>query len=898
MRPILFALFFSSCFLLYSFPSGGTAVNEEVHIQGKYLDWSFLPEDGGILSGLNRIGSVYNLSDTEGLLQEGFGVGSYYHPNRRLNERLEILDSKASPLISSSYECDGPNIKGLAVTKLIEPIINESSIRVTWTIKNNGSESQWISPWVRNAIHYQEDSRVDLPTVEGMESPRSELFLPAARNWASLTDTAKQETVYGIFHADHVHAFGAVSNDEGHLNTIHTAYVPRFLKPGDAWTTIYRLNVARGLSHVDFATDEFALQLDYSQNQLTALLAPAKSMDALYLDARIVAPNKRVWKLPRKKFNASPENLSRFTYEWEAPADGTYEFLAQISTESGILPLGEDTGSPHGGIDAVFSVGNAGKEKLAPWTDAPFLLDRQGRIITRDLAVEGDVRIFFASSLEKIFQEDSVRSSGKVNPVHRICLAQNESESFQLCVAPAEDPLEGVTVHISDLIHSDGKMRINASDIDICNVRYHRIQIPSHYEGPTGWFPDALPPHRAFEAHPGEVTPVWITLKAHKDTKPGLYKGMIEIKAGNGGPWKVQIEAEVFDFALPDTPTLKTDFGFSLESLASLPGGGKPQRQLLQAWLDNALNHKITLRELCQFPRESGDYTAALSTYTPHMENCIRKSASTFFVPATLLDAPAQLEAANAYVRSHNLTGKAFTQLAYEPETPAWGRVLERMQQWKNLAPDIAVTVSTTGLKAFIPEALDIWTLHAQVMDTTQNADILARTSEGGEVWWYVNHMPPRPYGNFFIDFSPMEHRILFWQSWALGIKGMYYWSVNHWQNPQDPFNYPSDVTPVNGNGMLLYPGDQGPINSIRWEVIRDGIEDYDYLALLTEYRRRLSSLRNADALMKQAAEAYNLSEIIPSLVSYTQDPVRLQTKREALARSISAMKKALEDAR
>ncbi|NLN92289.1 MAG: DUF4091 domain-containing protein [Candidatus Hydrogenedens sp.] len=891
-RGVIISLLIASCAF------AGTPVNEEVHIEGKYLEWSFLPEDGGILSGLNTLGSLFNLSAQEGLLQEGFGVGSYYLPNRRLNERLEILDRSGSPIITSSYECDGPNIKGLTVSKLIEPLVNESSIRVTWTVKNEGGESQWIAPWVRNAIERGRSARLDLPSTRGLQNPESEGFFPAARNWAAMMDLNKQESVYGIFHADHVHAFAAVSNDENVLNTIHTAYVPRFLKPGDAWTTMYRLNVARGLRHIDFATDEFALQLDYEDNRLVALLAPTKALENLYLDASIVAPNKRVWRLPRKKFSSSPERLARFSYDWEAPESGTYEFMAQLSNDQGPLALGEDTASPHGGIDTIFTVGKVSATELQPWTDAPYLLDRRGRTLSRPLAIEGDVRFFFASPLEKIFQEDRVQSAGLVNPLYRMGLAQNESESFQLALLPSTEALEKVQVTVSDLVQRDGRTKIDARDVEIFNVHYHRIQVPSHYEGPTGWFPDALPPHRPFTAQAGESTPLWVTVHAKKDTPPGIYQGTIDVTASNGGPWELALEVEVFDFALPDTPSLKTDFLFSLESLGALSGGDLPRPELLQAWLDNGLAHKVTLRELSQFPREAGDYEKALSAYTPLQEKCVDRGASTLFVPASLLEAPRQLQAANDYVLRHGLTGKAFTQLAYEPERPAWPRVLERMQQWKDLAPDIAVTVSTTGLTAFIPESLDIWTLHAQVLDTTQNADILARTSSGEEVWWYVNHMPPRPYGNFFIDFSPVEHRILFWQSWALGIKGMQYWSVNHWLDPTDPFNRLADVTPVNGDGMLLYPGKDGPINSIRWEVIRDGIEDYDYLALLMDYRRRLLNQRGAEAVLKEAAEAYDLSEIIPSLVSFSHDPARLQSKRDALARAIVSMKRTLEKAR
>ena len=102
------------------------------------------------------------------------------------------------------------------------------------------------------------------------------------------------------------------------------------------------------------------------------------------------------------------------------------------------------------------------------------------------------------------------------------------------------------------------------------------------------------------------------------------------------------------------------------------------------------------------------------------------------------------------------------------------------------------------------------------------------------------------------------------------------------------------DVTPVNGDGFLLYTDENGPVNSIRWEVIRDGIEDYDYLAVFNDRRRKLLNESGHEALLKRAAEVYNLGEVIPSLVEFTRDPDVLLKKRRELAAMIVEMNAAL----
>lgn len=871
-------------------------VEEDVQIQGQYLEWNFAPDEGGILSVLGILGSDENLAGEAGLLQEGFGVGSYYLPNRRLNERLEIVDPNSSqPMLRYIYDCDGPNIKGLKATRTMEPLPDEMSMRITWMIENKGDESQWISPWVRNEARTSTANKMRLPTLDGMRDIIEEGYYAASRNWMAVTETQKMESVCAIFHADHTHAFLTICDDAGVPQGVQTAYVPRLLKPGEVWTTMYRLNVVRGLAHVDFADDAVAAQLDYKDNTFTAIFTATKPMENVHIEGRIVAENKRVWKLPRKRFDVSPTKLARCTWDWQPPGDGVYEFMAQLYYGDAPIALGNDTGSPHGGIDTFFTVGKAQPRLMEAWTDAPYLLDRGPRDAQGQLAIAGPTNIWFAPALEKVFRQDSIAATGQPDPTMRIALAANEYESFQICLrAPENEPLHNVRVMVEDLVDPASGKRIPASSISIHNVYYHRVHVPSHYEGPTGWFPDALPAHQPFTAEGGATSPVWITVYAPAGLPAGIYRGPITISAAGRDPWELWVEAKVYDFELPVTPSLKTDFGFSIPALAAYAKNSNVNPdKLAQAYLQNALAHRVTLREFCQLPRESADYEKELTRFAARIDLLKGAGATSFYVPPTLLDAPAQLEQANAFIRNRNLQAQAFTQLAYEPEEPAWNRVLERMQQWKNRAPDIPIAVSTMGLRPFLPDMLDIWCVHAQVLDTTHNISILERTAAGSPVWWYFNHTPPRPYGNFFLDFAAIEHRILFWQSWALGMRGMQYWNVNNWPEQGDPFTDVTDITPVNGDGVLLYPGQTGPVTSIRWETVRDGLEDYDYLTLFMEQINNLKKQGGNDALLQQAAKVYNLEEIVPSLVTFTRDPQTLLNKRNEIAVMIEKMKKA-----
>jgi hypothetical protein len=882
----------------------GAVVDDEVEVQGNYTTFRIAPGAGAGVEWFGSSVSNVNHAGGEGLLLEGFGVGNFYVPNRRLNENLEIVESAGSkPVLRYRYECDGPNIRGLRVTRTMEPQPDEASIRVTWKVENQGDEDQWVAPWVRNEIRpggaFEVRDRVELATWEGIVNVERSGYHVASRNWVAATDPAAKETLYAVFHSDQTHSFLVNRDDDTPFGAFQTAFVPRLMKVGDAWETVYRVNVVRGLTHVNFATDELAAQVDYEAGELSLLLAAVKPMPGLQIEASILAANGQVWRLPKKQFDISPDTIIRCTYDWQAPGNGTYELLARITRDGEAIALGADTGSPHGGIDTQFVVGDVEPDDFEPWTDAPFALERGSRTLQRQMAVPGDTAVWFESSLEKIFPEDVPRHTGDYRAIANLSLAANESESFQVVVRPPSGAdLTNVNLRAGDLVNAVAGTRISAQQISLHTVAYHPVRIPTHFEGPTGVWPDALPDLKPFTAQGGQCSPIWITVHAPAGTPPGNYEGYLELTATGRDPVELGLRVTVFDFELPRTPSLKTDFGFWIdgaESLCRRMGYTGGADQLLDAYLQNGLRHRVTLRELAQFPAESADYKASLATYEPKLREWMNAGASTIAVPPSLLNFPEQLKIANNFVEDANLRDRVFCPIANEPERPAWPRLFDTMQQWREIAPNIPLMLTTYGTQPFFHEAADIWAIHSPVMDTVNNRTILDRVAAGNAVWWYVNHTPPRPYANFFLDFAAIEHRIFFWQTWALGIQGVHYWNANYSEPGVNPWVDQLDITPTNGDGFLLYPGPNGPVSSIRLEVIRDGIEDYDYLVLFRERMKQLEEKGGHDALLAQAAKVYNLKELVPDLVTYTRDPNVLISKRDALAEMIVAMDKALQ---
>jgi len=132
------------------------------------------------------------------------------------------------------------------------------------------------------------------------------------------------------------------------------------------------------------------------------------------------------------------------------------------------------------------------------------------------------------------------------------------------------------------------------------------------------------------------------------------------------------------------------------------------------------------------------------------------------------------------------------------------------------------------------------------------------------------------------IDDSPVRHRIMEWLTWKYKIGGELYFNTNEAYAKKNPW---SDVYLFggNGDGTLFYPGlpdviggsTHIPVESIRLKLIREGLEDYEYLALLKKSRGQKAADHYVDMLVLTAYD-------------YDQDPKKLYALRDSMGREIS----------
>lgn len=242
-------------------------------------------------------------------------------------------------------------------------------------------------------------------------------------------------------------------------------------------------------------------------------------------------------------------------------------------------------------------------------------------------------------------------------------------------------------------------------------------------------------------------------------------------------------------------------------------------------------------------------------------------------------------------LKKHNWLRKAYCYWYDEPEESAYPFVIKGMRLLKATFPNVR-RLLTEQPEPPLYRYVDLW---VPVLPLYNEERCKERQRVGQEVWWYVCCGPRHPYPNNFIDYPGIEHRIRLWMNWKYNVTGDLYWSTTYWhKNPwQIPMSYWPDDKGMwgNGDGYLLYPPQRGeakekmicgPVPSIRMKLIREGIEDTEYLWMLQEKVGKMKSPP------KEAVEALNLARsLVPSLTEFCRSPEELQLVRLKVATAL-----------
>ncbi len=117
-------------------------------------------------------------------------------------------------------------------------------------------------------------------------------------------------------------------------------------------------------------------------------------------------------------------------------------------------------------------------------------------------------------------------------------------------------------------------------------------------------------------------------------------------------------------------------------------------------------------------------------------------------------------------------------------------------------------------------------------------------------------------YPNTFLFSTLRESRLMPWLAARYGFDGFSRWAVNLF--PPDVWNNPR-FTWASGDMFFVWPGPDGPLDSMRWELLRQGIQDYEALMLARQMAReagRDDLVNELDAAVQRGGTIENCGDM------------------------------------
>lgn len=476
-----------------------------------------------------------------------------------------------------------------------------------------------------------------------------------------------------------------------------------------------------------------------------------------------------------------------------------------------------------------------------------------------------NMRAWITNGIDKISTDTN---GGKELMHYDVYTAKNEAESVQIVINSPED--------------RDGL------DLEITGD-YDGIRVEVFYEHSTPakdgtMLYDALVPLSAkkLSIKKDVAGAMLVRFVTDKSVASGDHEYELKLVDGAGVLYaKFTVTVHVWNFALPDTPTTKTECGILKKYIEKMHGSEKAD-ELYVKYYEFLLDYKMSAYDL---PYDVLDDRADKYMSDPRV--------TTFRVPYSYDDS-VMVAMYEKLKTNEDWFNKAYFYPYDEPGTKeAIDVAVSMCERINRLCPGIKTCVPIHRLVDCgedmdtidaMSDAFDLWVPKMFLFDTQ---DVLERMNEymanGEEVWWYVCWEPADPYCNVLMDQLGVQHRILFWQQVQHNVTGFLYWCTNYWEYV-DPWQDPATVKDLSdkvyGDGMLLYNGNEvgidAPCASFRLAAISDGLDDADLLNMAKE-------LFGKDWVNEK------IGEITTSLTEYSKSSEALEQMRIEIGNAVNS---------
>lgn len=410
-----------------------------------------------------------------------------------------------------------------------------------------------------------------------------------------------------------------------------------------------------------------------------------------------------------------------------------------------------------------------------------------------------------------------------------------------------------------------------------------------------------------FNVNAGDFTPVLIRWYVPLETKPGVYRGSVHVES-EGLQTRIPVELTVWDFDLPRKNSIPVAFTFFESYYSQWYGADTLTR-----------DQKLNIYEFMLRFRIPPNNIYARDLYPEYSLLKEIKDRTSFVTVGSWSLNDSKPGVKEKRIEKFHQTMQKLKELGLEESAYFFGTdeleqdmekrfpVAENAYQALHEEFPNLKTMQTSFPRPEYEAFYNVWVPSMRYFvreESLQKFDSLRE--KGDEIWWYLTSRPQHPFPQFFIDYPPFSSRIMMTLTHMYDVKGILYWAMNRewltnldireqWMKSEEaewkPYIYHIHTGTqfnVYGIGNLIYPGRDGELlPSLRLENFRDGIEDYEYLALLN----RLVNEQENGALAEEARALLQVPpEVAKAVNDFNPDPAALLNYRKEVARMIERL--------
>ena len=553
------------------------------------------------------------------------------------------------------------------------------------------------------------------------------------------------------------------------------------------------------------------------------------------------------------------------------------------------------------GEKVVFEVRNARLAGLRP----PTLAARFGASPLQHLLATNSLAFIWSEPPDtKVLPEQTVPEHvASERGVVLLEAAANEYVDFQVAVR-ATAGLREVTVQVeSPGFAPRSAARFSAADLLVRPVGLVKTTKASGRWIRPGRCPDPLLNPGPLDIAAGETRSFWVRLHVPAETPRGLYQGAITIAAATGEVARARYQLKVYGFALPKVSHLKTAFQLYTDRNWSrfqdyYPN---PDFHVFEKFWRNLAQHRLSPMHIGPKgpPRPANEQSLVeFDRYVDlAWELGFNNLLSFHWGPPVNTDADRTwIQQMTDYYRRKELLDRTYVYMCQfdEAQSNRWPEIQRYASDLKQTEPRLR-RMLTVAPAAGLYGSIDVWCPGIPNYDRQLARE---RRKLGEQVWWYsaVQWVP-----GLLIDYPGSMHRSLTWLSWTHEVDGYLFWCINYWQKNPWEESQQGAGTAGNGDGYLIYPRRTNDpadhfYETVRWEILRDAMEDYEYFWLLRERlgTAERSGKRPARVMEKARAALAAIEKVAPNINNFSLVPEDYAWARRLMAEAIEELEPSL----